>query len=159
VHPSNQQSFVLTLLLAMCLRVAPVPYPFNMFNPDWILLILIYWSLMLPYRKGIFSAWSVGLLTDVLMGRTLGEYALIYAVVSYLCIILHKRLRQFPLMQQSFFIFFCVLFAQVVTFLLENIQRATPFSAAFWIPVITGTLCWSLIHKTLFFIRNIGRSR
>jgi rod shape-determining protein MreD len=157
VHLSNQQSFLLTICLAMCLRILPVPHLINVINPDWVLLILIYWTLMLPYRKGVFNAWSIGLLTDVLMGRTLGEYALIYAIVGYFCIKLHKRLRQFPLIQQSVFIFVCLLLAQILIFLIENIQSPTGFSAVFWLPVITGTVCWPLIHPALHFVRNIGR--
>lgn len=158
MHLSNQQSFVLTIVLAMCLRVVPVPYPIHAVNPDWVLLMLIYWTLMLPYRKGVFTAWSIGILTDVLMGRTLGEYALIYALIGYFCISLHKQLRQYPLVQQSIFIFICLLLAQVLIFLIENVQSPTSFSAVFWLPVISGTLCWPLIHPVLHFIRNLGRS-
>ena len=156
MHLSKQQSFAFTLFLAMCLRVVPIPYPINVINPDWVLLILIYWTLMLPYRKGVFNAWAVGLLVDVLMGRTLGEYALIYALTGYFCITFHKRLRQFPLAQQSVFVFLCLLFAQVLIFLIENIQSPTDFSAVFWLPVIAGTLCWPLIHAVLQFMGNIG---
>lgn len=113
---------------------------------------------MLPYRKGVFHAWTIGLLTDVLMGRALGEYALIYAIISYFSIKLHKRLRQFPLLQQSVFIFACLLLAQLMVFLIENMQSPTVFSAAFWLPVLTGTLFWPLIHPVLHFIRSIGRA-
>lgn len=158
MHLNNQQSFLLTMALAMCLRAAPFPHPLHIINPDWVLLMLIYWTLMLPYRKGVFHAWSIGLLTDVLMGRTLGEYALIYALISYFSIKLHKRLRQFPLIQQSLFIFGCLLLAQLLVFLIENIERPTGFSAVFWLPVLTGTLFWPLIHPVLRFIRNFGRS-
>lgn len=112
---------------------------------------------MLPYRKGVFNAWSIGLLTDVLMGRTLGEYALIYALIGYFCIKLHKRLRQFPLIQQSLFVFVCLFLAQLLIFLIENIESPTGFSTFFWLPVVTGTLVWPLIHPVLHFIRNIGR--
>jgi rod shape-determining protein MreD len=158
VYLSNQQNFLATIGLAMCLRVMPVPHLLNLINPDWVLLTLIYWVLMLPYRKGVFNAWAIGLLTDVLMGRTLGEYALIYAVISYFCIKLHKRLRQFPLVQQSVFIFACLFLAQLLVFLIENIESPTGFSAAFWLPVVTGTLFWPLIHPVLHFIRSIGRN-
>lgn len=112
---------------------------------------------MLPYRKGVFNAWSVGLLTDVLMGRSLGEYALIYALIGYFCVQLHKQLRQYPLIQQSVFIFTSLLFSQLLLFLIENIQNRITFSAIFWLPVISGTLCWPLIYPVLNFIRHLGR--
>jgi rod shape-determining protein MreD len=156
VRLNNHQSFLLSVMLAMGLRILPLPPPANVLNPDWVLLILIYWTLMQPYRQGLFHAWTVGLLTDVLMGRTLGEYALIYAIISYFCLKFHKQLRQYPFIQQSLFIFSCLLTAQMLVFLLESIQHPTVFSGAFWLPVFTGTLAWRLIDRLLYFLRHLG---
>lgn len=144
---------ILTITLAMCLRIAPWPDVLAAFNPDWVLLVLIYWSLAIPERVGIFHAWTFGLLTDVLTGRLLGQYALAYSLVIYICLKLHKRLRQFPLIQQGLFIFFCLLLSQLLLFLIKNIQHPAQLHASFWLPVFTGTLCWPLIYTVLRFVR------
>ena len=133
----------------MTLRIAPWPDFIHNLNPDWILLALIYWCLARPDRIGIFNAWTVGLLTDVLTGRLLGQYALTYALVCYLSLKLHKRLRRFPLLQQSMFIFIFLLFAQFLIFWTENIQSPTHFQISFWAPAFTGTISWSIIY--IFF--------
>ncbi len=104
---------ILTIVLAMCLRIAPMSGVMAAINPDWVLLSLIYWALAVPERVGIFHAWTFGLLTDVLMGRQFGQHALTYSLIIYLCLKLHKRLRQFPLIQQGLFIFFCLLLSQL----------------------------------------------
>ena len=75
---------ILTLVMAMGLRIAPWPGEMAALNPDWVLLVLIYWSLAIPERVGIFHAWTFGLLTDVLTGRMLGQYALAYSLVIYI---------------------------------------------------------------------------
>ena len=108
---------------------------------------------MLPYRIGVFNAWLIGLLTDVLLGRTLGEYALIYAVISYFSLQFHKQLRQYPVIQQSLYVFLCLLAAQILLFLLESIQQSANFSVVFWLPVLTGTLAWQFIYRLLNFLR------
>ena len=144
---------ILTLALAMCLRIAPWPVALTVFNPDWVLLTLIYWSLAVPDRVGIFHAWTFGLLTDVLTGRLLGQYALAYSLVIYICLKLHKRLRQFPIIQQGLFIFFCLLLSQLLLFLIKNIQYPGQLHASFWLPVFTGTACWPLVYTVLRFIR------
>jgi len=144
---------ILTLALAMCLRIAPWPVALTVFNPDWVLLTLIYWSLAVPERVGIFHAWTFGLLTDVLTGRLLGQYALAYSLVIYICLKLHKRLRQFPIIQQGLFIFFCLLLSQLLLFLIKNIQHPGQLHASFWLPVFTGTICWPLVYTVLRFIR------
>jgi rod shape-determining protein MreD len=144
---------LLTLILAMCLRIAPWPVEMAALNPDWVLLVLIYWSLAMPERVGIFHAWTFGLLTDVLTGRMLGQYALAYSLVIYICLKLHKRLRQFPLLQQGLFIFFCLLLSQLLVFIIKNLQHPAQLHASFWLPVFTGTLCWPLVYGVLRFVR------
>ena len=114
---------ILTLVLAMCLRIAPWPGAIAAFNPDWVLLTLIYWSLAVPERVGIFHAWTFGLLTDVLTGRLLGQYALAYSLVIYICLKLHKRLRQFPIIPTGIVYFF--LFTIVPTIAFFNKKPST----------------------------------
>jgi rod shape-determining protein MreD len=144
---------ILTIALAMCLRIAPLPGALAAFNPDWVLLTLIYWSLAVPERVGIFHAWTFGLLTDVLTGRLLGQYALAYSLVIYICLKLHRRLRQLPLIQQGLFIFFCLLLSQLLLFLIKNFQHPAQLYASFWLPVFTGTVCWPLVYTALRFVR------
>jgi rod shape-determining protein MreD len=144
---------ILTIVLAMCLRIAPMPGIMAVINPDWVLLSLIYWALAVPERVGIFHAWTFGLLTDVLMGRLFGQHALTYSLIIYLCLKLHKRLRQFPLIQQGLFIFFCLLLSQLLLFWIKNLQHPSQLHPSFWLPVITGTLCWPLVYTALRFVR------
>ena len=150
---------ILTLVFAMCLRIAPWPGEMAAFNPDWVLLVLIYWSLAIPDRVGIFHAWIFGLFTDVLTGRMLGQYALAYSLVIYICIKLHKRLRQFPILQQGLFVFFCLLLSQLLLFFIKNLQHPAQLHASFWLPVFTGTLCWPLVYGVLRFVRLSRRLR
>ena len=150
---------LLTLVMAMCLRIAPWPGEMAALNPDWVLLVLIYWSLAIPERVGIFHAWTFGLLTDVLTGKLLGQYALAYSLVIYICLKLHKRLRQFPLLQQGLFIFFCLLLSQLLLFFIKNLQHPAQLHASFWLPVFTGTLCWPLVYGVLRFVRLSPRIR
>lgn len=144
---------ILSLILAMCLRIAPLPPAVALFNPDWVLLALIYWSLAVPERVGIFHAWTFGLLTDVLTGRLFGQYALAYSLVIYMCLKLHKRLRQFPLLQQALFIFFCLLLSQLLLFLIKNLQHPAQLHGTFWLPVFTGTMLWPVVFTVMRFVR------
>jgi rod shape-determining protein MreD len=148
---------IITLVAAMGLRVAAWPNIIEIINPDWVLLVLIYWSLAAPERVGIFHAWAFGLLTDVLTGKLFGQYALAYSLVIYICLKLHKRLRQFPIVQQGLFIFFCLLLSQLLLFLIKNLQHPAQLKATFWLPVFTGTFCWPLVFTVLRFVRLARR--
>ncbi|MFI3186575.1 MAG: rod shape-determining protein MreD [Methylococcaceae bacterium] len=156
---TNSGRIMLTIIIAMCFRIVPWPGFLTSINPDWVLLVLIYWAIAVPERIGIFHAWTIGLLIDVLTGRVFGQYALAYTLVIYVCLLLHKRLRQFPLPQQGFFIFFCLLFTQMLLFWLQNIQHSAQLHAYFWLPVVTGTLCWPVIYTALRRVRLSRRTK
>jgi rod shape-determining protein MreD len=149
--------FIATTSACMVLRVMLLWPELAPFNPDWIALALIYWSMAFPERFGVFSAWSVGLLTDVLTGRLLGQYALIYALIAYFTIKEHRRLRQFPLIQQCVFVFFCLLLSQSIIFGTEIMKAGNRLTLDFWYPVLTGTLVWPGVYWMLRHIRIMAR--
>ncbi|WP_305906345.1 rod shape-determining protein MreD [Methylomarinum sp. Ch1-1] len=157
--PQNSHSgmliYALSIVTAMMLRIMPFPPTLENFNPDWVLLVLIYWSLAIPERFGVFNAWSVGLLVDVLTGRLLGQFALIYSLVCYFAVKLHKRIRHYPIPQQSLFVFFCLLLGQLIIFWIESMQGTNQLTSAFWFPVISGTLLWPAVYYVLRLIRAL----
>ncbi|MCF6249722.1 MAG: rod shape-determining protein MreD [Methylococcaceae bacterium] len=152
----NTQRYLVTLLLAMCLKILPLPVVLNYLNPDWVLLVLIYWTLATPERVGVFNALVIGILVDVLTGRLLGQHALIYALISYTCLKLHKRLRHYPVPQQALFIFLLLMFSQMMMFWIENIQAPVQLTVSFWVPVFTGTILWPLVYSGLRYFRIFG---
>lgn len=149
--------FVVTVAGAMVLRVMGLFPGMEVFNPDWVVLVLIYWSIALPERFGVFSAWWIGLLTDVLTGRLLGQYALIYPLICYFSINEHRRLRQFPMVQQCLFVLFCLLCSQSVIFAIESIKAGNRLPLSFWYPALSGALVWPLVFYLLRFIRVMAR--
>ncbi len=150
--------FIATIAIAMALRIMSPVYGIDEYNPDWIVLVLMYWSIALPERFGVFTAWMIGLLTDVLTGRLLGQYGLVYAIVVYFSIKEHRRLRQFPLPQQCLFVLCCLFGGQCLIFGIESMQAtANRLTLAFWYPAITGTLVWPLVFIVLRAIRVLAR--
>ncbi len=143
-----------TLLIAMCLRILPLSSAAAPFNPDWVLLVLIYWSLAIPERVGIAHAWVMGIFVDVLLGRHFGQNALIYAIIIYTCLAWHRQLRQFPVVQQSAFIFLCLLFSQLLLFWFKNVYAVGQNGGGFWLPILSGTLLWPFIYQLMRSIRR-----
>ncbi|MDD2759021.1 MAG: rod shape-determining protein MreD [Methylomonas sp.] len=156
-NPVAYLCFLATIAAAMVFRVMSILPSLNEFNPDWIMLALIYWSIALPERCGVFTAFWIGLVTDVLTGHLLGQYALIYALISYLSIKQYRRLRQFPLPQQCLFVLFCLLCGQSLLFGMESMQAPNRLPLSFWYPAFSGTLAWPLVFLILRKIRVLAR--
>lgn len=149
--------FMLTLGLAMILRLVSVNSVLDLFNPDWILLVMVYWVMALPERFGVFTGFMVGLLTDVLTGRMLGQYALIYAVIAYFTVKEHRRLRQFPILHQCLFIFYFLFFSKLLVFGLESLKAGNRFGFDYWYSVLGSVLAWPLVFLVLRYIRVVAR--
>ena len=144
----------LTLLTALVLRLLALPQPLVFLNPDWVLLVLIYWCLSLPERFGIGLAWLTGLWVDAATGRLLGQQALIYALVAYSCVRFHSRLRLFPLNQQLLLILVFLLGSQLLLFCLEALRGRPLLMWSYWLPSLTGTLAWPLVLACCGYLKR-----
>ena len=100
-RPHSIWVIFLSFFIAYLLAIVPFPEWAMNYRPEWVPMVLIYWTMALPYRVGIGSAWAVGLVLDVLEGATLGVNALALVVVAYVALSLHQRMRMFSALQQS----------------------------------------------------------
>ncbi len=140
-------SVVLCFIVAILLRIAPIPSVLFPFNPDWILLTVIACTLNTPERFSIGSAWVVGLLTDVLTSKLLGQYALAYAVCAYMIAILHRQMRHYPLIQQCCLVFLLLSISKAVIYITTSIQGIPRTDWTYWSPPIIGAIMWPFIYR------------
>jgi rod shape-determining protein MreD len=96
--PVNPLFLWFTLLMAFALNLVPVGRAAAM--PDFMALALVFWNVHQPRRVGIGWAFLFGLLMDVHQGALLGQHALAYTVLSYLAIMIHRRLLWFRMLEQ-----------------------------------------------------------
>ncbi len=137
------------VIIAMGLKIAPIPPALFPFNPDWILLVIIAYTLIMPYKFSIGSAWLIGLLTDVLTSKLFGQYALAYAVCAYIVATLYRQIRHFSIIQQCILVFLLLLIAKATIFITTSIQGIPRTDWSYWSPAIIGALVWPLIYRLL----------
>jgi rod shape-determining protein MreD len=69
--------------------------------PDFVMLVLVFWSVHQPRRVGVGVAFVLGLLMDVHQAALLGQHALAYTALSYFAITVHRRLLWFTVPSQA----------------------------------------------------------
>jgi len=144
----------LSLLAALFLSVLPMPGWIEEFRPPWVALTLIFWCLTLPERVGVLSAFAAGLVLDVTTGALLGHHALGLAVVAYVVVELHQRVRTFPLWQQTLFVWLLLLVERLLyLWVLGATGQPTP-TLVYWMPTLLGALLWPWVFVVL---RDLGR--
>jgi rod shape-determining protein MreD len=144
----------LTFIVGMILMILPLPDWVRIYRPDWVALILIYWSMALPKRVGLWSALIIGLLVDSLLGTLLGQHALALVVITYLNLNVYLRIRVLSLVQQSLYVFSLLAISQLIIAWMDGIMGLTvPFKAIFGAPFI-GMLMWPWAFVILRDIRR-----
>lgn len=149
VRARNVWVIWLSMALALLLSVATMPKFMEIGRPLWLALFLTYWVLALPHRVGMATAWSVGLLADVLNGSLLGQNALILTLITFLVLSLHQRLRMFPMWQQSMVLLVVFGLAQLVQLWLNALTGSRPPTLAFVLPALVSALLWPWVCMIL----------
>jgi len=142
-------AIVASFALAIMLTLTPLPEWAQAWRPEWVALALVYWTLMLPRTVGIGLAWLLGLLVDAARDGLVGEHALGLAIVAYITLRLHHRLRLFPLHQQAIFIGLILLPYKSATLWIKGVSGYPQESWLYWAPVPASMLAWPLIFSVL----------
>lgn len=143
MRPAQGLGFIyLSLLAALLLTVIPVPYQLTLFRPDWALLVVMYWTLALPSRVNIGTAFLIGFLTDVLVGTVLGVNALAFSVVSFIVGVNYLKIRNFAVIQQALIVGLLLALYQLLVFWLSHFLTGVNFRPAYLWPVLIGMLVW-----------------
>ena len=132
-------------LVALVMSAIPLPHALDLLRPDFLLLAIIWFALMMPRVGGLAFAWAAGLALDAFHGAALGENALAFVVVSFVVHRFHLRMRMFPLSQQSLIVFGLLLLYQFLLFWIDGGSGQPVTAWVRWLPVLTGTLLWPLV--------------
>lgn len=149
---------IVSFILAAFLAVLPLPAWMESYRPEWVVLVLIYWVIALPYRVGLMTAWAVGFFVDVLEGSLLGLNAMTMALVAYLSMSLYQRLRMFTLIQQSSTVMILIGIHQLLSFwVLTATNQNTAPNLMFMVAAISSAVLWPFIFVSLRYVRRYFR--
>lgn len=147
-------TIAVSFVLALMLTALPLPAWAEPWRPAWVTLVLVYWVLALPHRVGVGVGWVLGLLLDVMMGTLLGQHALSLALVAFLALRLHQRLRVLPAWQQGASIFLLVVLDRALSLWVTGIQGMPTEARAIWAPAVTSTVLWPWLFVVLRDVRR-----
>jgi len=145
--PANRAFAAFSLTCAFLLNLFPWgPLPFA---PDFVALVLVFWSLREPRMIGIGVAFSLGLLMDIHSAALLGEHALAYSLLSYGAISLHRRLAWFGVIGRMLHLLPLLLSAQLLALLARAAVGSGWPGWGYLLSVLPATLLWPLVEALL----------
>ncbi|MBC3766120.1 rod shape-determining protein MreD [Neptunicella marina] len=139
----------LSILAALMLQIMPLPILVDKFRPDWVLLVLSYWTLALPTRVNVGIAFIYGLFLDILLGTTLGIHSFAMSLVIFILAANYQRLRNYSVWQQAIIIGVMSSLYHLVVFWLQHLLTDIYFIFDYLWPVVTSMFIWPWIFLLL----------
>jgi len=148
--------FVVTIsfIIAIGLLLFPLPDFLLWWRPNWVLMVLIYWTMALPHRVGIITGWVLGIITDVALGSVLGVHGLSMAFIAYVILMICKRLRLFPFWKQALIVGLMIGYDLVLSLWIQNFISTQPQHSSYWLPIISSIIIWPWLFIVLRDIRR-----
>ena len=138
-------------LVALILTVLPLPRSLDVIRPAFLVLTVLYWSVNSPRTGGIAFGFFAGLVLDVFQGPVLGEHALALALVTYIAVREHQRIRSKPVFQQALIVFAALIFYEFLLWALDGWTGHPITSPLRWVHTVTGALIWPLATAILAY--------
>lgn len=140
LQPAKPWYIYATLLAGLLLNLAPtgqLPY-----LPDWLAMVICFWSVREFRKVGMGIAFSMGVLMDVADASMMGQHALAYVLVAYLASSLSRRILWFPLLEQALHVLPILLLAQLIQFVVRMIGGGDFPGFGFFVGPLIATLLW-----------------
>ena len=135
----------LTFFIAFYLAAVPMGR-FEMARPDWVGMLIVFWVLVIPERFGVFVSFAIGLLFDTLVGTSLGSYGFVFSLLAYTVLLLHARLKMYPLGQQAMVIFLILGITHIVAQWLKIWFMSVVSGEVHIWPALTSALIWPWVY-------------
>lgn len=139
---------------ALVLQLLELPYALALLRPLFVPLVLTYWVMVTPQPSGLLTAFSMGLMLDVLTGCVLGQHALALTVLVFIVIQLRGVLSLYPVWQEAVALMPVWLVYAFLMFWIDGAtaHRSDPWLR--WVPLLATGLAWPLVFTLLNGLRH-----
>ncbi|MEO0442701.1 MAG: rod shape-determining protein MreD [Pseudomonadota bacterium] len=135
----------MSFVCAFVLMVVPISYQWRWCRPEFVALLIIYWTLYAPQNFGLVAAWGVGLCQDLLELVPLGFNGLGILVIAYIVYMVHQRIRNYMIWHQSLWVFVLVGVYLLFSNWLGSFVGRTVDRPVFLLSAVLSALCWPFL--------------
>jgi rod shape-determining protein MreD len=139
----------ISALVALAFAVIPLPSLLEPFRPDFLVLVVFYWSIESPQTGGLLFAFIAGCALDVIKGVVLGQHALALTLTAAWATHLRLRLRVFSMLSQCLTIFALLTAYQFVLFWVDGATGNPVTNFSRWLAPVIGGLLWPVLAEAL----------
>jgi len=139
---------VLSFIIASSLSVYPLSPSIATLRPMIMIMVLIFWLLFQPRYVGIFSAFAIGLIADLLMDTHLGQQAFSAVAVALMIKVTSIYIRQLNTISAWIIASLGLFVFQVSLWMLQMFVQDI-FVAQSTFSLLMSIISWPLVLLTL----------
>ncbi len=139
---------VLSFVIASSLNVYPLSPHMATLRPMVMIMVLIFWLLFQPRYVGVFTAFAIGLIADLLLDTRLGQQAFAAVVVALMIKVSSIYLKQLTTVNAWLLASLGLIVFQLNLWLLQFITQNT-FVLQSGLSLLMSLLSWPLILLSL----------
>lgn len=146
-------SMVLSLVVASSLNVYPLNSSMATLRPMVMIMVLIFWLLFQPRYVGVFTAFVIGIIADLLMDTRLGQQAFAAVVVAFFIKISSIYIKELRTGSAWLLASAALIIFQLNLWLLQMFTQGV-FIAQSALSLLMSILSWPIV---LFVLRKFTR--
>ena len=148
--PASAGLIFFSILGAYLLAMLPWSGNLLLARPDFVLIVLVFWTVHEPRAVGQGAAFTMGLLMDVGDSMLLGQHALAYVTAVFGAQVLRVRILAFPLAEQTLHVLGLTVAASLVTLALNLLLGADFPGFAYLVSPLATALVWAPVTWILY---------
>ena len=139
----------LSLIAALSLSAWPLPDSYAPWQPQWVVMTIIFWTSVRPEKTGFGMAWTAGLLSDLVAGTWIGIHALSYCLIVFFCLQFNRVLQLSSTLQMTFPVGLLLIlhmgYLHLFSIFLSNINPGLPY----WASLPASLLVWPILYHLM----------
>ena len=154
-HPTGLllSAIVLSFIAASSLSVYPLSQYMATLRPMFMIMVLIFWLLFQPRYVGVFAAFTIGLIADLLTDSRLGQQAFAAVIVAFTIKLSSIYLKQLSTLSAWMVAALSLFVFQLTLWILQIITQSTFVSQSAFSLVLSILSCRLLLLVLRKFYR------
>ncbi|WP_035060310.1 rod shape-determining protein MreD [Andreprevotia chitinilytica] len=149
LRPVSVWVIALSFALALLINLLPWQSSVSNLSPDFVALMVLYWTLNQPRRVGVGWAFLLGIVMDVGDGNVLGQHALAYSVITYLILSRQRLFAVFPFWQQALVVLGLLTLGQTIMLLIQFSLGASFIGWGYFVGNILAAVLWTPLSNLM----------
>ncbi len=141
-------TIILSFVVASSLNVYPLSPSMATLRPTVMIMVLIFWLLFQPRYVGVFTAFTIGIIADLLMDTHLGQQAFAAVMVALFIKITSIYVRQLNTLSAWLIASLGLIVFQLILWILQMFIQNV-FIAQSALSLLMSIISWPLVLLTL----------